>query len=55
MHFYGICQEVFGALALYQGGNLTAAHVCWSSAGVAKVVDIDPFGSMGLSKGSIKA
>ncbi|XP_003382132.1 hypothetical protein Tsp_08983 [Trichinella spiralis] len=28
---------------------------CMSIAGVAKVVDIDPLGSMGLSKGSIKA
>ncbi|KRY36256.1 hypothetical protein T01_12332 [Trichinella spiralis] len=26
-----------------------------SRAGVTKVVDIDPLGSMGLSKGSIKA
>ncbi|KRY20059.1 hypothetical protein T12_4141 [Trichinella patagoniensis] len=29
--------------------------ICFLRPGVAKVVDIDPLGSMGLSKGSIKA
>ncbi|KRX58218.1 hypothetical protein T09_14940 [Trichinella sp. T9] len=39
----------------YFASNISHVYKCCSTPEVAKVVDIDPLESMGLSKGSIKA